>query len=138
MTDAKSGSGSVTNLVPVFIPPLATFLAHAEKVKGSRLTESEVVRIRDKAVCMMMAREDAAKLVESRGYRDVEPENCWADWHRLRVELTGNGYLPKIVMCVLGDASLEEQCSQLLESEAIEHEWREHDSRMVSAFEAST
>jgi hypothetical protein len=85
----------------------------------------------------MMAPEDATKLVESRGYRDVVPENCWADWHRLRVELTGNGYLPKIVMCVLGDASLESQCSLLLESAAIEHEWREHDSRMVSAFEAS-
>ena len=120
--------------VPVFMPPLAAVLAHAEEVQGSRLTESEVMRIRDKATCIMMAPEDAAKLFESRGYRDVEPENCWADWHRLRVEYTGNGCLPKIVLCVLGDATLESQCSQLLESELLEHEWQGHDSRMVSAF----
>lgn len=125
------------SLVPVFIPPLATLLAKAESVKGSRLTESEVLRIRDRAICMMIAPEQAAKMSESRGYRDVEPENCWADWHRLRVEQTGNGYLPKIVLCVLGDASLESPCGQLLKSESLEHEWREHDERMVSAFEAS-
>lgn len=130
MTEAKS-------VLPVFIPSLATLLAQAERIKGNRLTESEARRIRDKAVCMMMAPEDAVKLAESRGYRDVEPENFWADWHRLRVEHTGNGYLPKLVMCVLGDVNLASQCNQLLKARSLEYEWGEHDSRMVSAFEAS-
>lgn len=138
MAKAKPGTeGSTNDLVPVFIPPLATCLAAAEASKGNRLTEAEVLRIRDKAVCMMMAREDAAKLFESRGFRDVEPENCWADWHRLRTQFTGQGYLPKIVLCVLGDADLEAQCSRLLHAEGIAPEWQERDGRMTSAFRAS-
>lgn len=125
------------NLVPVFVPPLAMWLARAEAVKGSRLTETEVVRVRDGAVCMMMAPAEAAKLAESRGYRDVEPEDCWADWHRLRVQVTGNGYLPKVVLCVLGKDDLQSQCEPILEREGIEHEWSEHDGRMERAFRAS-
>jgi hypothetical protein len=64
------------NLVPTFIPPLAMLLARAESSKGGRLTESEILRIRDDAACIMMDPEDAAKMAETRGYRDVEPENC--------------------------------------------------------------
>jgi hypothetical protein len=126
------------NLVPVFIPPLASFLARAEELKGSRLTETDVLRIRDQAACIMMAAEDAEKMVESRGFRDIEPENCWSDWHRLRVQLTGNGYLPKIVLCILGGKDLKSRCGDLLEKEGVEHEWRKHDERMLSAFKAST
>lgn len=129
--------GQDTNLVPVFIPPLAAMLAHAEELKGTRLEELEVERVRDNAVCIMMATEDAAKLAESRGYFDVEPENCWADWHRLRVQLTGRGHLPKIVLCVLGDADFESRCRRLLEADEIEHEWHQHDGRMMAAFQAS-
>jgi hypothetical protein len=102
------------DLVPVFMPPLAMMLATAQQKKGSRLTETEVIRLRDKAPCIMMERADAAKLLETRGYRDVEPENCWADWHRLRVELTGDGFLPKLVMCVLGGADLRTVCEPIL------------------------
>lgn len=125
------------NVIPVFIPPLATWLAQAEVTKGSRLTEAEVVRIRDGAVCMMMTAADADKLIKTRGYRDVEPENCWADWHRLRVQLTGNGFLPKIVLCILGDGNLESRCRPILEAEGVEHEWSDRDERMAQAFEAS-
>ncbi len=138
MATEKPSVGAERNaLVPVFIPPLATLLAHAESLKGIKLTETEALRVRDNAVCMMMAPEDAAKLAESRGYRDVEPENCWADWHRLRVQITGTGYLPKLVLCILGDAELESRYRRLLDEEGIEHEWRERDDRMVSAFQAS-
>ena len=138
MANKKPGTADTPNkLVPVFIPPLATLLAHAEVSKGRRLTEAELLPIRDAASCMMMAPEDAAKLAESRGYRDVEPENCWADWHRLRVQLTGNGCLPKLILCVLGDADRESRCGQLLDAEGIEHEWHEHDDRMISAFQSS-
>ena len=63
-------------LVPVFIPSLSAVLVAAEDKKGAPLTESEVIQIRDKSPCIMMEREDAAKLVESRGYRDVDPENA--------------------------------------------------------------
>jgi hypothetical protein len=138
MAKTKPGTADAPNeLVPVFMPPLATMLAHAEASKGGRLTEAEVLRIRDEAPCIMMAPEDAAKLAEPRGCRDVEPQNCWADWHRLRVQLTGNGCLPKLILCVLGNADLESRCGHLLDAEGIEHEWHEHDDRMLSAFQSS-
>jgi hypothetical protein len=138
MADDNPATSAATNdLVPVFMPPLAALLAHAEASKGSRLTEGEVLRTRDEAPCIMMELDDAAKMAESRGYRDVEPENCWADWHRLRAEFTGSGYLPKLILCVLGDADLESRCGHLLDAEGIEHEWRERDDRMISAFQAS-
>jgi hypothetical protein len=136
-TEQPGTAAETKPLVPVFIPSLAALLAHAESSKGMRLTETEALRVRNNAVCMMMAPDDAAKLAESRGYRDVEPENCWADWHRLRVQITGNGYLPKLILCILGDADLETRCRHLLDGEGIEHEWRERDDRMESAFPAS-
>jgi hypothetical protein len=124
-------------LIPVIIPPLATLLAHAEATKSSRLTEPEVVRIRDEAQAIMLPPAMAERMAESRGYRDVEPENCWADWHRLRVQLTGNGCLPRIVFCVLGGADLVSKAQPILEAEGIEHDWLERDERMVPAFKAS-
>jgi len=125
------------DLIPVFIPPLAACLAQAEKLKGSALTEAEALTIRDGAICMMMAADDAAKMAASRGYRDVVPENCWADWHRLRVELTGQGGLPKIVLCLPGDSNFEARAWPLLEAKGIEHEWSDGDARMPAAFQAS-
>jgi hypothetical protein len=138
MANEKPGTGATSKgLVPVFMPALAIVLAGAESSKGRRLTEAEVLRIRDNAPCVTMEPEDAAKMAESRGYRDVEPENCWADWHRLRVQFTGYGFLPKLVLCFLGSAELESRCGHLLDAEGIEHEWREHDDRMMSAFQSA-
>src|SRR5262245_13409036 len=122
-------------LVPVFIPPLATLLARAEQVKGTALTETEIARIRDKASCIMMAVNDAKKMEERRGYRDVDPENCWADWHRLRIQLTGKGYLPKIVLCLPGGKNYPKECQSILAQEGVEHEIHKRDKRMVEAFE---
>jgi hypothetical protein len=124
-------------LVPVFIPSLGVILAQAEKVKGSPLTAAEAERIRDECACIMMEADHAEQMAASRGYRDVEPENCWADWHRLRVQLTGNGYLPKIVLCLLGNGRLRQQWEPILQSEGIEHEWADADGRMSRAFQAS-
>ena len=75
------------NLVPVFIPALGPILIHAEDLKGEPLSYDEVIRIRDQAVCIMMQEADARKMDESRGYRDIDPENCWHDWQHLRREL---------------------------------------------------
>lgn len=76
-----------TDLVPVFIPALVAILVAAEDKKGEPLTIDEVLSIRDDAACMMMTRMNAAKLAESRGYDDLDPENCWYDWQMLRREL---------------------------------------------------
>jgi hypothetical protein len=124
-------------LVLLFVPPLASMLARAEQIKGSALTETEVLRIRDKAICISMNADDAKKMEESRGFRDVDPENCWADWHRLRAQVTGNGFLPKMVLCVLGGKGYPKEVEAILAEGGVEHEFRGQDPRMRKAFEAS-
>lgn len=74
-------------LVPVFMPALVALLLRAEESKGEPLTEQEVVAIRDEANCVMMPAAQAKKQEESRGYPDVDPENCWEDWQQMRAEL---------------------------------------------------
>jgi hypothetical protein len=78
-------------LVPVFIPSLAALLLNAERGKGAPLTESEALEIRDQGVCMMMPVEHRDQLTDSRGYQDVDPENCWAEWVALRETFNGDG-----------------------------------------------
>ena len=74
-------------LTPVFMPALSTLLIAAEDEKGAPLDEAEVLEIRDSATCIMMQQADAAKMTESRGYLDIDPENGWYDWQKLRREL---------------------------------------------------
>jgi uncharacterized protein YegJ (DUF2314 family) len=74
-------------LVPVFLPALVVLLVHAEDVKGEPLSKNEVLAIRDDGSCIMMDEEDARAMDESRGYRDIDPENCWYDWQIQRREM---------------------------------------------------
>src|ERR1700760_1363520 len=125
------------NLIPVFSPPLAQMLAQAERVKGSPLTMPEVEAIRDESACIMMEAGDASRIEESRGLIDVNPENCWADWHRLRSEMVG-GFLPKIILCIPGGPDLHRAGEEILNAENIEYEFRRHDSVMLRAFQAAS
>lgn len=75
------------DVVSVFIPSLGAILLNAEDKKGSPLEEPEVLKIRDDAPCITMERSDAEAMNESRGYKDIDPENCWYDWQMLRREL---------------------------------------------------
>jgi len=77
------------NTVPVFIPALALLLRQAEQAKGSPLTRAEVLQVRDKGVCMMLRPSAALELEEKRGFRDIDPEDCWEDWQALRQALGG-------------------------------------------------
>jgi hypothetical protein len=74
-------------LIPVFIPAFVTLLVRAERLKGSPLTEQEVLQIRDKGACMMITIEQAQALAEQRGYEDLDPENAWEDWQVVRARL---------------------------------------------------
>jgi hypothetical protein len=73
-------------LIPVPIPALGVMLLHLEKQKGSALTQVEVISARDKAVCMMLPLSKKNALDEKRGYRDIDPENVWAEWLAFRQE----------------------------------------------------
>lgn len=68
----------------VFVPPLITLLLNKENEKGSPLTEDEVNNIRDNATAIRLDSEAALAMAESRGYRDINPENCWAEWSDFR------------------------------------------------------
>lgn len=75
-------------LVPLFVPPLSVLLLRAEQLKGELLGESEVLEIRDGAICRMVRADVARKMEESRGYADLEPEHAWEDWRALRASRT--------------------------------------------------
>lgn len=124
-------------LVAVFTPALAIALAVAEKEKGTSLTQAEAEAIRDKSPCIMMRVDDAQRMTQARGYVDVNPENCWADWHRLRPQITG-GFLPKIVLCIPGSDDLRRSCEPILKAAKVEYEFQPRDPRIVRAFEASS
>jgi hypothetical protein len=126
------------NLIPVIVPSLAQLLALHEEKKGSPLTEDEVRSLRDKAPCIMTPKSFTATQTKTLGFRDVNPENCWADWQRLRVQLTGVGSLPKLVMCVLGDLESKAQFEQILTEDEIQHKFSERDTRMEEAFRAAS
>jgi hypothetical protein len=126
------------NLIPVFVPSLAQLLALHEEKKGSPLTEDEVRSLRDEAPCIMTPKSFTATQTKSLGFRDVNPKNCWADWQRLRVQLTGVGSLPKLVMCILGALESKAQFEQILAEDEVQHEFSERDTRMEEAFRAAS
>lgn len=77
-------------IVPVAIPPLIVILKHSEEEKGSPLTEDEVLRIRDSAVCLDMPLSMKLAAAESRGYDDLDLEHAWEQWQEVRVQIFGD------------------------------------------------
>ena len=71
-------------LVPVFVPPLVTLLQKKERTKGSPLTKEEVLEIRDNATMILMKADEALKMADSRGYRDIDPVKAWEQWLQIR------------------------------------------------------
>lgn len=71
-------------VVIVPIPPLVTLLEQYEAANGSPLTEEQVLRIRDGAVCMTMSLSRAQELADSRGFPDIDPANAWSEWANVR------------------------------------------------------
>jgi hypothetical protein len=71
-------------LVLLFMPSLAALLDQAEQLKGSSLTEEQVIRIRDAAQVVVTLAQPAAAVEENRGYADVSPANVWESWQAVR------------------------------------------------------
>jgi len=74
-----------------FIPSLVATLLHAEQLKGSPLTQAEVLRIRDNAQVVAVRLADVPDLEEKRGYQDLDPERCWEQWQQARKQLNPDG-----------------------------------------------
>jgi hypothetical protein len=82
---SKTKSDAVEEAVVIVpFPPLVSLLEQHEAANGSPLTEEQVLRIRDGAVCMTMSRSRAEQLAESRGFPDIDPANAWSEWVRVR------------------------------------------------------
>ena len=75
------------DLVLVFMPSLVATLLAAERDKGSPLTEDEVIDIRDNAEVVASPADVAMHVEEERGYRDIDPEDCWLQWQDVRSDL---------------------------------------------------
>lgn len=77
----------MNELIIYLSPSLVATLLNRERAKGSPLTEEEVIQIRDSCPAIVLTPEDARRADESRGYLDIDPENCWQEWQRVRLEL---------------------------------------------------
>ena len=77
----------MSELIIYPIPSLVATLLNRETAKGSPLTEEEVIQIRDSCPAIALTQEDARRVDESRGYLDIDPEHCWEEWQRVRLEL---------------------------------------------------
>lgn len=75
------------NLIILPIPSLLATLLNRERAKGTPLTEEEVISIRDSCPCRVATQEQFERVRDGRGYDDIDPEDCWNDWQRVRLEL---------------------------------------------------
>lgn len=98
-----------------YIVPLAKALAMHESTQQRRLTEEEVLEMRDTAPCILMDIEQAKKFDEARAYHDINPENVWPEWNRVRCEHFGAGNLPSIALTLLLKKSQLPMVTELLE-----------------------
>jgi hypothetical protein len=78
-------------LIPVFMPSLIATLLNAEKRKGRPLTYEEVMEIRDQSTCVMMKTSQVRSIDASRGHDDINSENCWEEYLRVRSGLSEAG-----------------------------------------------
>jgi hypothetical protein len=62
------------------MPALIAVLIHLEREKGAAMTETELLAARDNAVSMMLPLSQRRALDQSRGYRDIDPDNLWQEW----------------------------------------------------------
>ncbi len=84
MNDAPQESDQ--DLILLFVPPLLALLQRAEDLKGTPLSESEVLRIRDGGVCIAVRSSVAAEMEAARGYADLDAENVWHEWQNFRAQ----------------------------------------------------
>ncbi|WP_211440824.1 hypothetical protein [Collimonas humicola] len=68
----------------VFIPSLSALLAEKEIKLGRPLTETEVKVVRDAATVTVTPTSDHSADSSVRAYDDINPNNAWQEWQRLR------------------------------------------------------
>jgi hypothetical protein len=79
--------GDSKDLVILPIPSLVATLLNREQEKGSPLSESEVIAIRDSCPSVAVPADVVEKIQAERGYQDIDPEHCWEQWQEVREKL---------------------------------------------------
>ena len=74
-------------LVNYPMPSLVATLLNREQAKGSPLTEAEVIEIRDSCPSVLVPIDVVEKIDAGRGYKDIDPEQCWEQWQEARKHL---------------------------------------------------
>jgi hypothetical protein len=69
------------------VPSLVATLLNHERTKGEPLTEQEVIQIRDACPSVALRPEQVRAIADRRGYKDIDPENCWEEWQEVRKDL---------------------------------------------------
>ncbi|ATD01561.1 hypothetical protein [Pseudoalteromonas spongiae] len=70
-----------------YIPPLVALLIRAEELKEAELTEAEVIKIKDTSSYVLVPEDVAVATAENRGYADIDSENVWEEWQKIRTEI---------------------------------------------------
>jgi hypothetical protein len=81
-------------LVFLFMPSLASLLTRAEQLAGRPLTRDEVLKVRDACTGVVSEPGPAKAVEERRGYVDLDPDDPWPGWLRLRAEAAGDTLPP--------------------------------------------
>ena len=69
----------------VFMPSLLARFRDAERASGVPLTLDGAREIRQNAVGVIVSEEIANKLVQRRGFQDLDSQTFWTDWQQIRV-----------------------------------------------------
>ncbi len=71
-------------LAILFMPSLAALLCRAEELKGTPLTEEQVLRLRDASLAVITPADVASATVGQRGYAEVDSASAWKSWQAIR------------------------------------------------------
>lgn len=86
--DARMASAPPQHrMMIISIPSRVSLLWSREQGKGSPLTEREVAETCNESASVALPLAVAAAVEDGRGYRDIDPGNCWAEWQQTRIEL---------------------------------------------------
>ena len=64
----------------LFITSLISLIINEQEKKGRQLTLIELELLRDNATCIALPKSESKQIIESRGYRDINPENLWEEY----------------------------------------------------------
>ncbi|HUR45713.1 MAG TPA: hypothetical protein VMZ27_07540 [Candidatus Saccharimonadales bacterium] len=76
-------SGSLES-IPMFMPSLLSLFRESEEQSGGQLTYERAREIVSTAVVTSLSQPLAVELERRRGFRDLDPQHFWEEWHNFK------------------------------------------------------